>query len=84
MVEFLSTICERFCTGGHLIPQFYSWIERQGSQPVLKIAAYDSEIPLLIPHKIKTSCPLKTVFVKLKLFFSSFSTHSVPLIRDHL
>ena len=43
-----------------------------------------SKIPLLRPPKIKTSCPLKTLFVKLKLLFSSFSTHSVALIRDHL
>ena len=28
-----------------------------------------SEIPLLRPPKIKTSCLLKTLFVKLKLFF---------------
>ena len=43
-----------------------------------------SEIPLLRPPKIKTFYPLKTLFVKLKLFFSSFSIPSVPLIRDHL
>ena len=41
------------------------------------------EIPLFRPPKIKTSCLLKTLFIKLKLFLSSFSTHSVPLIRDH-
>ena len=43
-----------------------------------------SEIPLLRPPKIKTSYLLKTFFAKLRLFFSSFSTPSVPLIRDHL
>ena len=43
-----------------------------------------SEIPLLRPPKIKIFYPLKTFFAKLKLFFSSFSTPSVPLIRDHL
>ena len=34
--------------------------------------------------KIKTFYPLKTLSAKFKLFFSSFSTLSVPLIRDHL
>ena len=43
-----------------------------------------SEIPLLRPPKIKTSYLLKTLFAMLKLFFSSFSTPSVSLIRDHL
>ena len=43
-----------------------------------------SEIPLLRPPKIKTSWLLLTLFVQLYLFFSSFSTSSVPLIRDHL
>ena len=43
-----------------------------------------SEIPLLGPPKIKTSYLLKTLFAKFKLLFSSFSTPSVPLIRDHL
>ena len=43
-----------------------------------------SEIPLLRPPKIKTFYLLKTLFAKFKLFFSSYSTHSVPLIRDHL
>ena len=43
-----------------------------------------SEIPLLRPPKIKTSYLLKTSFAKFKLFFSSFSSPSVPLIRDHL
>ena len=43
-----------------------------------------SEIPLLRPPKIKTFYPLKTLFAKFKLFFSSFSTPSVSLIRDHL
>ena len=43
-----------------------------------------SEIPLLRPPKIGTSYLLKTLFAKFKLFFSSFSTHSVLLIRDHL
>ena len=42
------------------------------------------EIPLLRPPKIKTSYLLKTLFAKFKLFFSSFSTPSVHLIRDHL
>ena len=32
-----------------------------------------SEIPLLWPPKIKTFYPLKTLFAKFKLFFSSFS-----------
>ena len=27
---------------------------------------------------------LKTLFAKFKIFFSSFSTPNVPLIRDHL
>ena len=43
-----------------------------------------SEIPLLRPPKIKTFYLLETLFAKFKLFFSSFSTPSVPLIRDHL
>ena len=43
-----------------------------------------SEIPLLRPPKIKTFYQLKTLFGNLKLFFSSFSTISVHLIRDHL
>ena len=43
-----------------------------------------SEIPLLRPPKIKTFYPLKTLFAKFKLYFSSFSTPSVSLIRDHL
>ena len=43
-----------------------------------------SEIPLLRPHKIKTFCQSKTFIAKFKLFFSSFSTPSVSLIRDHL
>ena len=43
-----------------------------------------SEIPLLRPPKIKTSCLLKTLFSKFYLFVSSFSTPSVPLISDHL
>ena len=43
-----------------------------------------SEIPLLRPPEIKTSYVLKTLFAKFKLFFSLFSTPSVPLIRDHL
>ena len=42
-----------------------------------------SKIPLLRPPKIKTSYLLKTLFAKFKLLFSSFSSHSVPLIRDH-
>ena len=42
-----------------------------------------SEIPLLRPPKIKTSYLLETLFAKFKLCFSSFSTPSVPLIRDH-
>ena len=43
-----------------------------------------SEIPLLRPPKIKTFCQLKTLFAKIKLFLSSFSTPSVSLIRDHI
>ena len=43
-----------------------------------------SEIPLLKLPKIKTSCLLKTLFAKFKLFFPSFSTLRVHLIRDHL
>ena len=43
-----------------------------------------SEIPLLRPPKVKTSYLLKSLFAKFKLFFFSFSTPSVPLIRDHL
>ena len=43
-----------------------------------------SEILLLRPSKINPSCLLKTLLAKFKLFFSSFSTPSVPLIRDHL
>ena len=42
-----------------------------------------SEIPLLRPPKIKTFYPLQTLFWNFKLFFSSFSTTSVHLIRDH-
>ena len=52
--------------------------------PVKQQYRQQSEIPLIRPPNIKTFCPLKTLFVKLKLFFSSFSTDSVPLIRDHL
>ena len=40
-----------------------------------------SEIPLLRPLKIKIFYPLKTLFAKFKLFFSSFSTPSVHLIK---
>ena len=43
-----------------------------------------SEIPLLWPPKITTIYSLKTLFWNFKLFFSSFSTISVHLIRDHL
>ena len=43
-----------------------------------------SEISLLGPHEIKTSYLLKTLLAKFKLFFSFFSTPSVPLIRDQL
>ena len=43
-----------------------------------------SEIPLLRPPKIKTSYPLKTLFAKFKLFFSTFSTPSVALVKHHL
>ena len=43
-----------------------------------------SEISLSRPPKIKTFYPLKTLFAKFKLFFSSFSTPSVSLIKDHL
>ena len=43
-----------------------------------------SEIPLLRPPKIKTFYLLKTLFWKFKLFFSSFSTSTVHLNRDHL
>ena len=43
-----------------------------------------SEIPLLRPPKIKTSYLLKTLYAKFRLFFSSFSTPSVHLVRDHL
>ena len=43
-----------------------------------------SEISLLRPPKIKTSYLLKILFSKFKLFFSSFATFSLPLIRDHL
>ena len=43
-----------------------------------------SEIPLLRPPKIETFYPLKTLFAKFRLFFSSFSTPSVSLIKDHL
>ena len=61
---------------------FLSWSEM--SLPQAQTDPKYSDIPLLWPPKIKTSYPLNTLFVKLKLFFSSFSTHSVPLIRDHL
>ena len=43
-----------------------------------------SEIPLLRPPKMQTYNLLKTLIAKFKLFFSSFSTPSVPLIKDHL
>ena len=43
-----------------------------------------SEIALLRPPKIKTFCQLNTLFAMFKLFVSSFSKYSVPLIRDHL
>ena len=42
-----------------------------------------SEIPLLRPPGIKAFYLLKTLFAKFQLFFSLFSTPSVPL-RDHL
>ena len=42
------------------------------------------EFPLLRPPEIKIFYLLKTLFWKFKLFFSSFSTPSVHLIRDHL
>ena len=48
------------------------------------VLIYSLEIPLLRPPKMKTSYLLKTLIAKFKLFFSSFSTPSVPLIRDHL
>ena len=55
---------------------------------VFHLGMYDSkrysEIPLLRPPKIKTSYLLKNLFAKFKLFFSSFSTPSVHLIRDQL
>ena len=40
-------------------------------------------IPLLRPPEIKTFYPFKTFFAKFKLLFSSFSTPSVSLIKDH-
>ena len=40
--------------------------------------------PPLRPPKVRASYLLKTLFAKFKLFFSSFTTPSVPLIRDHL
>ena len=43
-----------------------------------------SEIPLLRPPKIKTSSLSKTLFAKFRLFFPSFSTPRVHLLRDHL
>ena len=43
-----------------------------------------NEIPLLWPPKVNTSYLLKTLFEKLKLFFSSFPTPSLHLIRDHI
>ena len=43
-----------------------------------------SEISLLRLSKIQTFYPLKTLFAKFKLFFSSFSMPTVSLIRDHL
>ena len=49
-----------------------------------KMISKYSEIPLLRPLKIRTAYLLKTLFAKFKLFFSSFSTPSVHLIRDHL
>ena len=55
-------------------PQYLNW----GS-----LVLY-SEIPLLRPHKTETSYLLETSFEMFKLCFSSFSTPSVPLIRDHL
>ena len=50
----------------------------------LKLSHRYSEIPLLRPLKIKTFYPLKTLFAKLREFFSSFSAPSVSLIIDHL
>ena len=43
-----------------------------------------SKIPLLRPPKIRTFYLFKILFWKFKLFFSSFTTPSVHLIRDHL
>ena len=43
-----------------------------------------SEILLLRPPEIKTSYLLKTLFAKFRLFFSSLSTPSAPLIKDHI
>ena len=63
-----------------ILPTISKIIEKHGNQHPMKY----SEIPLLRSPKIKTSYLLKTLFAKFKLFFSSFSTPSVPLIRDHL
>ena len=43
-----------------------------------------AEIPQLRQPKMKKSYLLKPLIAKFMLFFSSFSTPSVPLIRDHL
>ena len=51
---------------------------------IIDIITRYSEIPLLRSPKMKASYLLKTIIAKFKLFFSSFSTLSVPLIRDHL
>ena len=62
-----------------------SWLNVSNSSCRIKAVYIEiySVIPLLRPPKIKNFFLLKTFFAKLKIFLSSFSTHSVPLIRDH-
>ena len=71
---------------GALVHPLYLFFGSKGFRytPKLKCAVTYSEIPLLRPPKIKTFYLLKTLFAKFKIFFSSLSTPSVHLIRDHL
>ena len=77
----------------HKTPLNYHWnfqISGVGNQNFQHSGSPDNpyfkyrEIPLFRPPKMKTSYLLKTLFAKLKLLFSSFSTLSVTMIRDHL
>ena len=63
---------------------YYYYLNSENHHSVCLAFMLYSEIPLIRPRKIKIFCQLKTSFAKYKLFFSSFSTPSVSLIRDQL